>query len=63
LPILTKNKEKAIYIFYQDLLCKNVRKTPKNHQEIIEIYFGIFVKGFDAQEVQEAKSSGATSRK
>jgi hypothetical protein len=29
----------------------------------MKIYFGIFVKSFDAQEVQEAMSSGATSEK
>jgi hypothetical protein len=27
------------------------------------MYFGIFVKGFDAQEVQEAKSRGVHSKK
>jgi hypothetical protein len=52
-----------IFFFYQILLCKSVRKTPKKHQEIMEKYFGIFAKDFDTQEVQEAKSRGVTSKK
>jgi hypothetical protein len=63
LLVLTKKQGKSYIFFYQDLSCKNVRKTPKNHQEVMKIYFGIFVKSFDAQEVQGARSSGATSKK
>jgi hypothetical protein len=44
-------------------LCKGVRKNTQKHQEIMEKYFGIFVKDFDAQEVQEAKSSGVINKK
>ena len=64
LLILTKTREKKPYIFFVKIYhAKILEKTPKNHQEIIEMYFGIFVKGFDAQEVQEAKSRGVISKK
>jgi hypothetical protein len=63
LLVLIKKQGKSYKNLSRFIMQKMLRKTPKNHQEVMKINFGIFVKIFDAQEVQEARSSGAISEK
>jgi len=63
LLVLIKKQGKSYKNLSRFIMQKMLRKTPKNHQEVMKINFGIFVKSFDAQEVQEARSSGANSKK
>jgi transcription elongation factor GreA-like protein len=54
----------TINIFYQTLLCKNIRrKQSKNIKKSWKNILEFFAKDFDTQEVQEARFRGATSRK
>jgi hypothetical protein len=63
LLVLIKKQGKSYKNLSRFIMQKMLRKTPKNHQEVMKINFGIFVKIFDAQEVQEARSSSAISEK